>query len=55
MAWRMKGAEACDITLTLTWAAGAEPHQAAGALRSLGEGVTEPFIASLEAKVSRRP
>jgi len=55
VAWRMKGAETCDTILTIKWPAGAESHEATSVIRSLGEGVTEPFIASLEAKVSRRP
>jgi len=55
-AWKMKGAETCDSTLTLKWPeAGTEPENAAKILRSLSEGATEPLVASLEAKVSRRP
>lgn len=55
MAWRMKGVETCDIILTLNWPAGSEPEKATRIIRGLGEGAAEPFIASLEAKVSRRP
>jgi len=55
LAWRMKGAERCDTTLTMKWSSGAEPEEAARIIRSLGEGASESLIASLEAKVSRRP
>ena len=55
MAWRMKGAETCDTNLTIKWDPGAEPEEASRIIRSLAEGASEPFIASLEAKVSRRP
>jgi len=51
--WRMKGAERCDATLTMRWPEGAKPEDASRVIRSLGEGVSEPLIASLEAKVSR--
>lgn len=53
-AWRIKGAERCDTTLTLRWPEGAKPEDAARVIRSLGEGVSEPLIASLEAKVARK-
>ena len=54
IAWRMKGAERCDTTLTMKWSAGAELEDVVKIIRSLGEGASEPLLASLEAKVSRR-
>lgn len=53
LAWRFKGAEECEITLTLDWQNGLSPEDAGKVLTSLTEGSKEPIIARLEAKVSR--
>lgn len=54
LAWRMKGVEYCEMTLTLEWENGSTPEKVSELLRSLGEGAKETLIARLEAKVSRR-
>jgi hypothetical protein len=53
MAWRMKGCDSSEITLKMTWPEGAQPEAVGKILLSLGSE-SEPFIASMEAKASRR-
>jgi hypothetical protein len=53
MAWRIKGCDSSDVTLKLVWPDGAQPEAVGKILLSLGSE-SEPFIASMEAKASRR-
>lgn len=54
IAWKMKGCESSDIRLLIKWTTGTTGEEASKLLRTLSGG-DEAFIASLEAKVSRRP
>uniref|UniRef100_A0A6M3M1B0 Uncharacterized protein n=1 Tax=viral metagenome TaxID=1070528 RepID=A0A6M3M1B0_9ZZZZ len=53
-AWRMKGVDASDLTLRISWPDGTDIDSASRILRSLSTG-SQPFIASMEANVSRKP
>ena len=50
----MKGVDTSDLTLRIEWPDGTDIDSASRILRSLSTG-SEPFIASMEANVSRKP
>jgi hypothetical protein len=52
--WRIKGAETCDLYLEVNWPKGTTAEKAGNLIRSLDEGATEPFIARMEAHLSRQ-
>jgi hypothetical protein len=54
LAWHLKGAEFCEIKLTLEWENGSTPEHVAELLRSMQKGAQERMMASLEARVGRR-
>jgi hypothetical protein len=54
VAWRLKGAEDCEMTLSLEWKSGSSPEQVSELIRSITKGSDQPMVGSLEARVGRR-
>lgn len=54
MSWKIKGTEYVDISLELEWTDGENTEKVVQLLKSLGDGSTEPIVARMSAKMSKR-